>query len=71
MFVTELWRTLGVALPVDASWTFAPIVLVALVAYVWIYVWRWRISRAEGGARAAGVGRLVLWCAGVSASSSR
>ena len=53
------------AVPVDASWTFAPIVLVALVAYVWVYVWRWRISRAQGGARAAPVSRLVLWCGGV------
>jgi cytochrome c oxidase assembly factor CtaG len=53
------------AVPVDGGWTFAPIVLVALVSYVAIYAWRWRISRAEGGARAASVGRLVLWCAGV------
>jgi cytochrome c oxidase assembly factor CtaG len=65
VFVTDLRSPLGVALPVDASWTFAPIVLVALVAYVWVYAWRWRISRAEGGARAAPVGRLVLWCGGV------
>jgi putative membrane protein len=53
------------AVPVEAGWTFAPIVLIALVCYVAIYVWRWRISRAEGGARAAPVGRLVLWCTGV------
>jgi putative membrane protein len=65
VFVTDLRSPLGAALPVDASWTFAPIVLVALVAYVWVYAWRWRISRAQGGARAAPVGRLVLWCAGV------
>ena len=39
--------------------------LIALVGYVAIYVWRWRISRAEGGGRAAPVGRLVLWCTGV------
>jgi cytochrome c oxidase assembly factor CtaG len=50
---------------VTAGWTFAPVVLVSLVAYVVIYVWRWRQSRAEGGARAAPVGRLVLWCTGV------
>jgi cytochrome c oxidase assembly factor CtaG len=30
-----------------------------------IYVARWRTSRAEGGARAAPAGRLVLWCTGV------
>jgi putative membrane protein len=53
------------AVPVDAGWTFAPIVLIALVGYVAIYVRRWRISRAEGGGRAAPVGRLVLWCTGV------
>jgi cytochrome c oxidase assembly factor CtaG len=51
--------------PVDASWTFAPIVLIALVAYVWIYVWRWRISRREGGSRAAPTSKLVLWITGV------
>jgi cytochrome c oxidase assembly factor CtaG len=67
VFATDLRSPLGEALPVDASWTFAPIVLVALVAYVWVYAWRWRISRAQGGARAAPVGRLVLWCAGVFA----
>jgi putative membrane protein len=53
------------AVQVDAGWTFAPIVLIALVAYLAIYIWRWRISRAEGGPRAAPVGRLVLWCTGV------
>jgi putative membrane protein len=53
------------ALPVHADWTFAPIVLIALVSYVWIYALRWRTSRREGGARAAPVSRLVLWCAGV------
>ncbi len=53
-------------MPVDAGWTFAPIVLLALIAYVWVYSWRWRISRAEGGARAAPAGKLVLWCAGVA-----
>jgi putative membrane protein len=58
-------RTLGAAVPVDAGWTFAPIVLLALAGYVGIYVWRWRIARAEGGARAAGAGRLALWCTGV------
>ena len=28
--------------------------------------WRWRISRNEGGARAAGGGRLALWLTGVA-----
>jgi cytochrome c oxidase assembly factor CtaG len=63
VFVTE--HTLGAAVPVRADWTFAPIVLIALACYVGVYVWRWRISRAEGGPRAASGGRLVLWCAGV------
>jgi putative membrane protein len=52
--------------PVDTSWTFAPIVVIALVAYAGVYGWRWRRSRAQGGARAAGVDRLVLWLAGIS-----
>jgi cytochrome c oxidase assembly factor CtaG len=63
VFVPNL---LGAALPVDAGWNFAPIVLVALAAYVAIYVWRWRVSRREGGARAAGGGRLALWLTGIA-----
>ena len=63
MFVPKL---LGAAVPVDAGWNFAPIVLLALVAYAAIYIWRWRISRREGGARAAGGGRLALWLTGVA-----
>jgi len=53
------------AVPVDAGWTFAPIVLVALFSYAGIYTWRWRASRAEGGKRAAPTGKLVLWLTGV------
>ena len=63
MFVPTLW---GAAVPVDAGWTFAPIVLLALVAYLVIYVQRWRVSRREGGPRAAPVGRLVLWITGIA-----
>jgi putative membrane protein len=62
VFATNL---LGTAVPVDAGWTIAPIVLLALAAYVAIYVWRWRSSRAEGGPRAAPAGKLVLWVTGV------
>jgi putative membrane protein len=58
-------NVLATAVPVDAGWTFAPIVLLALIAYAGIYIWRWRISRAEGGARAAPVGKLVLWLTGI------
>jgi cytochrome c oxidase assembly factor CtaG len=57
---------LGATEPVDAGWNFAPIILIALVAYVWIYVARWRTSRREGGPRAAGYGRLALWITGIA-----
>jgi putative membrane protein len=50
---------------VDTSWTFAPIVLIALIGYAVVYAMRWRTARREGGARAAGVGRAVLWGCGV------
>jgi cytochrome c oxidase assembly factor CtaG len=50
---------------VDTSWTFAPIVLLALVGYAVVYGVRWRTSRREGGARAAGAGRAGLWGGGV------
>ncbi len=50
---------------VDTSWTFAPLVLLALVAYAAVYGLRWRRSRAQGGARAAGLDRLALWILGL------
>jgi cytochrome c oxidase assembly factor CtaG len=53
------------AASVDASWTFAPIVIVALLAYAAIYGARWRRARSEGGARAAPVSRAVLWGTGI------
>jgi putative membrane protein len=53
-------------LALDYSWTFAPIVLVALVGYLGVYVARWRTSRREGGARAASGWRLAAWCGGVA-----
>jgi putative membrane protein len=52
-------------LSLDYSWTFAPIVLVALAGYFVAYVARWRASRREGGARAASGWRLAAWCGGV------
>lgn len=58
--------TPAAALPVDAGWTFAPIVLIALVGYALVYTLRWRKVRAEDGARSAGTGRLVLWWAGIA-----
>jgi cytochrome c oxidase assembly factor CtaG len=57
----------GAAVPVDVSWNFSPIVVVAIVGYGVAYTLRWRRSREQGGARAAGVGRLVLWWAGIVA----
>jgi putative membrane protein len=54
-------------LSLDYSWTFAPIVLIALAGYLGVYVARWRTSRREGGARAASGWRLAAWCGGVGA----
>src|SRR4051812_6129345 len=54
------------AVVVDTSWSLSIPILLALAAYLGIYVARWRRSRAEGGARAAGVGRLALWCTGIA-----
>ena len=51
----------------DTSWSFTPAVLVSLTAYALIYTVRWARSRRQGGARAAGVGRLVLWWSGLAA----
>jgi putative membrane protein len=56
----------GAAIPVDAGWTFAPIVLLAIVGYAVAYALRWRRAREQGGARAAGAGRLALWMTGVA-----
>jgi cytochrome c oxidase assembly factor CtaG len=50
---------------VDTSWTFAPIVLIALAGYAVAYGLRWRTARREGGARAAGAGRALLWATGL------
>jgi len=63
VFVPTLF---GQTQPVDTGWNFAPIILIALAAYAWIYVARWRRSRAEGGARAAPYGRLALWLLGIA-----
>ena len=56
-----------IATAVDASWTFAPIVLIALAGYGYVYTRRWRISRAQGGARAASGARLAAWWGGIAA----
>jgi putative membrane protein len=51
---------------VEVSWSFAPIVVVALAGYAVVYGLRWRTARREGGARAAGWGRAALWATGVA-----
>jgi len=56
-----------VAVPVDASFTFAPIVLLALAGYGYVYTRRWRTVHAKGGERAAPRWRLALWWAGILA----
>jgi len=65
MLAVSAGDVLATAVPVDAGWTVAPIVLLALVTYAATYAWRWRISRRQGGARAAPTGKLVLWLTGV------
>jgi putative membrane protein len=52
--------------PVDVSWTFSPVVLVALAGYAVAYGLRWRRAREQGGARAAGWGRAALWATGIA-----
>jgi putative membrane protein len=58
---------LAAAVPVDASFTFAPVVLLALAGYGYVYTRRWRTAHAEGGDRAAPRWRLGLWWAGIVA----
>jgi cytochrome c oxidase assembly factor CtaG len=55
-----------VAAQVDTSWPFAPVITLALIGYLAVYTSRWRRSRAQGGPRAAGAGRLALWYLGVA-----
>jgi len=52
--------------PVDTSWNWAPVVIASLLAYGLVYGLRWRTSRREGGARAAPVGRALLWGTGIA-----
>lgn len=51
---------------VEVAWRFPPVIAVALLAYGAVYLVRWRRSRAEGGARAAGYWRLASWLIGVA-----
>ena len=58
---------LAAAVPVDTSFTFAPIVLIALAAYGYVYTRRWRTAHRQGGERAAPRWRLFLWWGGILA----
>lgn len=49
----------------DASWTFDPGVVVALALYSGAYLVRWKRSRAPGEPHPPGVGRLLVFAAGV------
>jgi cytochrome c oxidase assembly factor CtaG len=50
----------------DASWTFEPGVIALVLVVGAAYLHRWRVVRAHDGARAAGVGRLVLFMSGLA-----
>lgn len=45
----------------QVHWTFAPTVLLPLVLYAGIYLWRWRQARAEEGGRGAGFVQLAAF----------
>jgi putative membrane protein len=49
----------------DASWTFAPGVVLALGLYVAIYVYRWRASRVPGEPHPPSIGRLLVFLSGI------
>jgi putative membrane protein len=64
---TQSWTLCAVfATAVDASWTFAPVVIASLIAYAAIYFARWRRVRAQHGSRGASVWRLLSWLTGVA-----
>jgi putative membrane protein len=51
----------------NIRWTLEPAVLIAIAAALWLYVPRWRVVRAEHGARGAGRWRLVSFLGGLAA----
>jgi cytochrome c oxidase assembly factor CtaG len=51
----------------DTSWTFDPLVIAGVLALALLYASAWRRARAAGGSKSAGVGRLVLFGAGLAA----
>jgi cytochrome c oxidase assembly factor CtaG len=50
----------------DASWSFAPGVVLALVAYLGAYAVRWRSARASGAPHPPSVARLLVFVAGIA-----
>ncbi len=52
---------MALAAAADTSWTLAPGPLALAGLLTWAYVRRWLAVRADGGARTAGVGRLVAF----------
>ena len=50
----------------DTSWSFSPVVLIALTGYGVVYGLRWRTARREGGPRAASGWRLAAWAGGLT-----
>jgi putative membrane protein len=59
--------TLVSATAVNSSWSWAPAVLFVIALGVAAYVYRWRAARAETTRHRPGVGRLLLWLAGMAA----
>ncbi|HEX7291559.1 MAG TPA: cytochrome c oxidase assembly protein, partial [Conexibacter sp.] len=50
----------------DASWTFAPGVVVALALYTGVYVVRWRRARTPNEPHPPSGGRLLVFLAGIA-----
>jgi cytochrome c oxidase assembly factor CtaG len=50
----------------DVHWNLSATILLALVLYLGIYVWRWRAARREEGGRGAGPLHLLAFAAGLA-----
>jgi len=51
----------------DASWSFSPGIVIALVVYAGVYVWRWRQCRTPDEPHPPSVWRLVTFMLGIAA----
>lgn len=51
----------------DASWSFAPGVVLGLVVYVAVYGWRWQQARTPTEPHPPSVGRLLVFLTGIAA----